>query len=104
MTLFDIQPYPAFGEAERSLTNFYDDLINDRICKGNGDTVATSVACTAVRGNITHALRQYFTGSVHITVAMVMWKETRERSSGPRHQRAAAQPAHRKFEKHTSQA
>jgi hypothetical protein len=36
-----------------------------------------------------HALRQYLTGSVHIGVAMIVWKETRERSPGPRHQRAA---------------
>ncbi|TEY54139.1 hypothetical protein BOTCAL_0242g00090 [Botryotinia calthae] len=70
-SLFDIQPYPALAEADRSLTNFSEDLIDDRVYKGNSDTVETSVACTAIRGNIRHTLRQYFTGSIHITVAMV---------------------------------
>jgi hypothetical protein len=64
MKVFDIQPYPALAEADRSLTNFYDDLIDDRVCGSNGNTVATSVACMAIKGNITHALRQYFTSSL----------------------------------------
>jgi hypothetical protein len=50
---------PSSCRADRSLTNFYDDLIDDRVCENNDNTVATSVACLAIRGNITHALRLY---------------------------------------------
>jgi hypothetical protein len=44
-----------------------------------------------------HALCQYLTGSVHIIVAIVMWKETRERSRAQAP--ACRAPAHGKFEK-----
>jgi len=43
MTLFDIQPYPALAETDRSLINFYDDLIDDRVCKGRESAERSTV-------------------------------------------------------------